>query len=81
MTKILPLLLLLGCEAPQVYLLQDGSRVICRELWPQSCGALLAGCEDGEEYYCQTNLRTEKKVKEPMYIPSKAQGVEEARRE
>lgn len=47
----------LGCASvSQSYLLNDGILVRCKTFSQQTCGVYLGDCEDGDEYYCQTNV-------------------------
>lgn len=60
MLRMLILVPLLACAKPVDYMLKGGSVVRCSWRSVTECGVELAECTDGEEYFCQQNVRTQK---------------------
>lgn len=53
---IATLLLISGCGAKHYYKLHTGEIVHCYEFLGDYCGMFLDGCDNGNTYYCQTNM-------------------------
>lgn len=45
-----------GCMHPEIYQLQTGEIIECKDVLPEACGLYLGECSNGNEYECQTNV-------------------------
>lgn len=78
LTPCVTLIAFMGCLSEYPYILRDGTTVHCKTALPNACGWSLLDCQEGSEFYCQTNIERPIKYPRPTPTPTPEEGPKAA---